>query len=339
VHFDFDFQFELASPYHLKPLCESTKFGVLLRVTRSGSFGRASLWVPIPKPNDQAPDRDTALRLQVRHAMETCGMGAFIGYAFRYLPASMSSAMRSVPLAPGMRVRLERAGGLRMDPSPKIQPFLGVGTTTVNVLQDESGVFFDAFSRVANITPSADLPGIVSAAAPLDLNRPLPNPPAFRYWRALFPGRLTPASSIVPPRVGQQVVFVGVDSLDSLEALFASEESFELELERLCAVEAIARCVIFPWHTYAVVEIPVTVQGQSTFVSLGTTLGDVATRDLNGARSDDRVLGYSELNHSFKGRLELQRYFGAHLVPVELPFDEAGTWTRIPLAQGDVVSW
>ncbi len=350
VHFSFEFS-SLTQPY---VVCESAEYGVLLRVTKADAFGRAWFWVPVPAAS--SVDQDTGLQSQLRRAMSKCRMDAFFGYAVRYLPTSLLTEMRAVPLLPGMRVRLERAGGV-VPPTTaahaaadavadsaadaaaqKIQPFLGVGTTIVTVVGDETGVSFDAFSRVANVTPSGDLSGVIPASAPLDLNRPALQPTSFPYWRALFPGVLTSASSTVTPRVSQQVIFVGATSAELIESLFIEGKSFEKELANLCKL-ASARCVVFPWHTYVIPEIPVTIRGQSTFVSQGTTLGDVATRGLNWSRSDDRALGYSELNSYFDGRLQLYRQFGVRLVPVELPFDEIGSWTRIPLAQGDHVLW
>ncbi len=283
-------------------------------------------------------DHDLRLEQALREDMDKCRIAPTeFGRFARYLPTSTGSPGTVVPLVPGMRVKIERGGGAWDRPA-----HVGAGTVTFQVLRDGAdSIVFGASTRVRNVSPAqlnraaakpqdtkgSVTPGVFDATVPADLN-----PPALqiapRHWRLFIPTEIgtplmNPEDTLNPK---DQFVFAAASDAVDLDAV-ANSTLFDECSKKL-------RCVIFRGHTQVIPEIPVSVQGESMYVAVGTTLGDVITRFTDRSRVSDQ-----ELRQLFHQQLVMRRWFGARLFRVDLRLDAGSDWLGLTLRHGDVVRW
>jgi hypothetical protein len=280
-------------------------------------------------------DHDLRILRSLRHALDELARNgcltsaapeAAYRQAARRLPSPVHAATSAVALRAGMRIRVERGGAVIESGSPWTGTALaGVGTTVVEIIGRPDGLRFEPLQGARLVlTGLTGNQKVLPAVIPADIT----GRGSFAHWRLFLPDAL-PAFSDSPDQSkltrSNQLVFVGASTADAVDALLGDTGT---------GCPPGLRCVVFIGHALPVPEIPITVRGERRFVAVGTTLGDLVAGLL-----DTSLLAPSELNEHFRQRLALRRVFGTTLVPVEIPFNDAGAWLDLPLVFGDVVTW
>jgi len=234
----------------------------------------------------------------------------------RAIPMPLQPVLQSVELTPGMRVRIERGGGVLGGDDA----FAGTGTVTIEVIRSQeskASIVFGALNHVRYVGGSNQPWGSYQmAAVPADLN-PV-SPTAIASWRLWIPTSLDPnPQASLTSSSGHEFLFEGSDTSSYSKCNGAGSLS----------------CVAFPGRAYVAPEIAVTVNHALQFVDVGTTIEDLIRRTL-----DLDAVSPPELEKTVRG-LRVLRQHGGEWIPVSLPMNDTSTWMHLVLRQGDVVEW
>lgn len=180
-----------------------------------------------------------------------------------YLRHGYDPANRSVDLNPGTRLRIDFQAHQAVDPGQSaLNGFVGAGTSYAEVVQlpsDQYGVVtaFDPFvaglQGVAVPVPAGGAGGVVD----------LRSLPALPYWRLLYPPALATADGTGSAAPAQNPVVIGAATWQDLTTAAATY---------LATGTVPPAAMVFRGRTVVVPEIPVYLQGERRFVTLGTTV-------------------------------------------------------------------
>ena len=209
------------------------------------------------------PGRLNAIRGWIAQAMpQTLAETLYFRHGF-------DRANRVAELTPGMRLRVDFEQHQTVDPGndPR-NGFVGAGSSyvTIGEVPGHSGglvLGFDAF--VSRLTGLSVAPATGGAAGAMDLQGAASQLP---YWRLFYPPTYPSSDGTGVSGVQESVVLIGAPNRADLETATTNYLAGQ-------ALPNDAVSIWFRGRTAVVPEVPVMLQGVSTYVPLGTSVRDV----------------------------------------------------------------
>jgi hypothetical protein len=238
-----------------------------------------------------------------------------------------------VDIKPGMRLRIENAAwqqppGNPSNPSP-FQGYVGTGTTYLSISKQENFLSFDPF--LGHIDQHAGIPRVEGrsnlGSGSLDLHVGYGRQPYFRlYYPDNYFKSQVPQG---PPRPAEDILLIGGPSREVLAPTECRTLLDRAVWSDSAATDPLGKqrlLMAFRGRAAVIPEIQVEINGETTFVPVGTTLRQVLDRSWDWA--EDRPWTKVCLERRFQG--------GIYYVRVgrdrEKHYD-------VPLVKGDRVSW
>lgn len=183
-----------------------------------------------------------------------------------YLRYGFDQADRYVDLDAGMRLRLDFQSHQAVDPEASpLNGFVGAGSTTVDVVQVPSAQYGTAVALdpfLSSLQGFAVPSSAGGAGGVVDLRSLAPMP----YWRLLYPPTFTASDGTGAVGPQENAVLIGAASWSDLTAATATY---------LAQRTAPATSLSFRGRTTVVPEVPLYLQNQRVYVTLGTTIRHV----------------------------------------------------------------
>jgi hypothetical protein len=216
-----------------------------------------------------------------------------------YYRYGYDSQNRYLDLQPGMRLRIEMGAYLFVNPQGQagnsLNGFVSVGPGYYNVCtsigQDNvPRIGFDSFLASMNpLTNIGNVPGSpTGAGGVIDLQL---SGMAKRYYRLFYPSQIFPSdykSNAITAK--NNVTLIGADTLSDLAAATAQYLS-----NGLCAGST-SVCTFFRGRDIIVPEVLVRVNGNPTYVPIGTTVRNLVEREFNWGFDPGNLSGVSILS-------------------------------------------
>ena len=286
-----------------------------------------------------------AAQLMISHTAAALNLGYTDCLSFAH---NLQHDRRSVDLAPGMRLRIEPAGysfhAPEHRPGAAANAFTTSGTYILHVNRDRSGrVTFDPWTSAIQASqigkPSAKKTVATEVLGLLDLSG---QGMAKRYWRLMWPGQFGGADGDADtPNFRESVALIGGDTYEDLETAanhYVTGGNPEPKLNS-CAFLS-GRGIIIP-------EIAVTLNGQNTWVALGTTLRQLLATEVQAAPAQFATAQteQSQFQPSLSRWAQTTNGTAMERVPVAFADGAAGTFDKdgntlwdVPLMMGDQVA-